>query len=154
MNIYDFIYNQAFADACAENEHEFTDYERAYIIYKSYAPIRKKIDAYEFLIEHSEDEKLNNQLKKLIDSMNSYIEQMEEDDDIYAYAIYDGIENEWNLFDSFFDAKRWGLDKMVLKGGVSQNPTMSSILLMICTIIWCIHNLRKLKQKIYVKVLV
>lgn len=115
MNIYDYIINKDFVEYCSESYNEFSDYERAYIVYNSFATISKKIDGLEFIIENTEDEKLAEQLKKIVERMNYYVEEMQAEREGYNYLAYDNIDKKWNSFDTFSQAKQWGMGKMILK---------------------------------------
>ena len=76
LNIYNFIKNDDLINKCKELNWVFSDYEKAKIIMGSKNTLKEKKEAYELLLETTDNDRLKVELKKIVEYQDKAQEEI------------------------------------------------------------------------------
>ena len=111
LNIYNFIKNDDLINKCKELNWVFSDYEKAKIIMGSKNTLKEKKEAYELLLETTDNDRLKVELKKIVEYQDKAQEEIKVGKRNTVFMLY--LKGESPLvYDSFEYAYEYALERV------------------------------------------
>ena len=111
FNVYDFIKNEDLVNKCKELNWKFTDYEMAKIVMGSKNTLAQKKEAYTYLLNNTDNERLKVELQKVIHYQDEAQEDIKTPKRNSIYFLY--LKGEKPIpYDRFNDAYEYALNKL------------------------------------------
>ena len=111
FNIYDFIKNEDLVSKCKELDWKFSDYEKAKIVMGSKNTLAEKKEAYTYLLNNTENDRLKVELSKIIQYQDKAIEEIKVSKRNTTYILYLKGEDIM-VFDRWQDAYDYAKEKL------------------------------------------
>lgn len=111
FNIYNFIKNDDLVNKCKELNWEFNDYEKAKIVMGSKNTLAQKKDAYNYLLENTDNDRLKVELQKIIQYQDDAQNDIKQGKRNTIFMLYLRGESPM-VYDKFDDAYDYAKNKL------------------------------------------